>query len=71
MDSKLNLESEFGVGSEFYFDVQLKTSNEITSEEIENIDVIINPRTKLDYGQENYKFLSSKTIKSTCFWPKR
>lgn len=57
MDSKLNLESEFGVGSDFYFDVQLKTSNEITSEEIENIDVIINPRTKLDYGQENYKVL--------------
>ncbi len=57
MDSKLSLESEFGVGSDFYFDVQLKTSNEITSEEIENIDVIINPRTKLDYGQENYKVL--------------
>ena len=57
MDSKLILESEYGVGSDFYFDVILKTSNEITTEEIENIDVIVNHRTKLDYGQENYKVL--------------
>lgn len=52
MDSKLSLESEYGVGSDFYFDVLLKTSNDITSEEIENTDLIITPRTKLDYGQE-------------------
>jgi PAS domain S-box-containing protein len=57
MNSKLNLESEYGVGSDFYFDVVLKTSNEITPEEIENIDVIINPRIKSEYGQENFKVL--------------
>lgn len=57
MDSKLNLESEFGIGSDFYFDVILKTSDEISSEEIENIDVVINPRIKSEYGQENYKVL--------------
>ena len=57
MDSKLNLQSQYGVGSDFYFDVLLKTSNDITSEEIENTDLIITPRTKLDYGQENYKVL--------------
>jgi len=57
MDSKLILESEFGKGSEFSFEVILKTSNENTTNEIENIEVIFNHRERADYGHENYKIL--------------
>jgi len=57
MDSKLNLESEIGKGSEFFFDVILKTSNEKSSNLIDNIDVIINEKEKTDFGHENFKVL--------------
>ena len=57
MDSKLNLESEIGKGSEFFFDVILKTSNKKSSNLIDNIDVIINEKEKTDFGHENFKVL--------------
>lgn len=57
MDSKLNLESEIGKGSEFFFDVILKTSNEKSSQLIDNFDVIINEKEKPDFGHENFKVL--------------
>jgi CheY-like chemotaxis protein len=57
MDSKLILESEYGKGSEFSFEVNLKTSNENTKDEIENIEVFFNKRERADYGHENYKIL--------------
>jgi len=57
MDSTLILESEYGKGSEFSFEVILKTSNENTTNEIENIELFFNPRERDDYGHENYKIL--------------
>jgi len=57
MNSKLALESEYGKGSEFTFEVILKTSNENTNEEIENIEVVFNHKERADYGHENYKIL--------------
>lgn len=57
MDSKLNLESEIGKGSEFFFDVILKTSNEKSSNLIDKFDVIINEKEKNDFGHENFKVL--------------
>ena len=64
MGSFLNLKSEFKKGSEFYFDLSLKSSTEIIAdkrniEDVKNIKVvfekIINDKEK--YGQENYKVL--------------
>ncbi|WP_460576901.1 PAS domain S-box protein [Flavobacterium koreense] len=57
MDSKLNLESEIGKGSEFFFDVILKTTNEKSSQLIDNFDLIINEKEKNDFGHENFKVL--------------
>jgi PAS domain S-box-containing protein len=57
MDSKLNLESTVGKGSEFFFDVILKTSNEKISQLIEIFDVKINQKEKNDFGHENFKVL--------------
>ncbi len=57
MDSKLQLESEFGKGSKFFFDIVCKASNETIVKEIETFEVTIN-NDKLDaYGQENFKIL--------------
>lgn len=57
MNSKLNLRSNEKEGSEFYFNVILKTSNETTNEEIEKIEVILNDRIEINYGHENFKIL--------------
>lgn len=57
MGSKLQLKSDYGKGSEFYFDLTLETSNE--SEEIVPEDRI-NPtaeKVTVDYGHENFKIL--------------
>ena len=58
MDSKLCLESEYGKGSEFYFDIVLKTSMRINKNEtLEKANIVIQTRKKIDFGQENYKIL--------------
>ncbi|MEC4005827.1 PAS domain S-box protein [Flavobacterium sp. SUN052] len=57
MGSKLNLESDINKGSDFFFDVALKTSNENIKEEIEKIEVVIKERNQINYGQENFKIL--------------
>ena len=57
MNSKLNLESEIDIGSDFFFDVILKTSNENTQEKNETIDVFFKERERINYGQENFKIL--------------
>lgn len=57
MESKLNLISEYGSGSDFYFDVLLKTSNETNYEEVEDLEVIISSSTETNYGFQNYKIL--------------
>lgn len=59
MDSKLQLKSEVGIGSDFYFDIEVNTSNDSVEEFIENIDVTFNENedTKHDFGHENYKIL--------------
>ncbi len=58
MNSKLQLKSDFNKGSEFYFDILLKSSNE-NNEEVKN-ESLITPKVtnaKFNYGQENYKIL--------------
>ncbi|MEI7510476.1 MAG: ATP-binding protein, partial [Flavobacterium sp.] len=59
MNSKLNLISNENEGSEFYFELVLKTSNEIKQEEENNLRIIkVNGNaSKIDFGQENYKIL--------------
>ena len=57
MDSKLNIESNVDQGSKFYFDLFLKTSDEVSNEDIEKLDIVISNRTEIDYGQENFKIL--------------
>ena len=57
MDSKLNIESNVDQGSEFFFDLVLKTSNETTTEDIEKLEVVFSNRSEIDYGQENFKIL--------------
>ena len=59
MKSKLNLISNENEGSEFYFEIILKTSNKIKYEKENNLQITnisFNP-TKIDFGQENYKIL--------------
>jgi len=57
MGSKLQLQSEIGKGSTFYFDVAIQTSNENSMNDIENIEVIIHEPIKVNYGQQNFKIL--------------
>jgi PAS domain S-box-containing protein len=57
MNSKLNLKSIEKEGSEFFFNIILKTSNEITKDEIEKIEVVLNYRSEINYGHENFKIL--------------
>lgn len=57
MNSKLNLESVDKEGSKFYFNVILKTTNEISNEDIESIEVLFKDRTEINYGHENFKIL--------------
>lgn len=57
MDSKLNLKSTETQGSEFYFDLILKTSIETSDEEIGKIEVQLNNRNEINYGHENFKIL--------------
>ncbi|MBC7523943.1 MAG: PAS domain S-box protein [Flavobacterium sp.] len=57
MNSKLNLESEPGKGSNFYFNIILKTSDENEYDDTEKIDIIVKKRESIDYGQENFKIL--------------
>ncbi|WP_395063180.1 PAS domain S-box protein [Flavobacterium sp.] len=57
MGSKLDLESEYGIGSNFYFDVILQTSNENINEEINNQEQILKERINANYGHENFKVL--------------
>ncbi len=58
MNSKLQLKSDYNEGSEFYFDIELKSSNE--TNEIDTKASFIDSKmwsSKFDYGQENYKIL--------------
>jgi PAS domain S-box-containing protein len=57
MNSKLSLKSELNHGSEFSFEIILKTSNQNIENDIENIKVLFKTSEKTDYGQENYKIL--------------
>ena len=58
MNSELQLESTYGIGSEFYFDVLLKTSNLLHKNEvIETTKFVIKEPKQTDYGHENYKIL--------------
>ncbi|WP_395044324.1 PAS domain S-box protein [Flavobacterium sp.] len=57
MDSKLQLESEYEHGSEFYFDITVKTSNEISKKEIDSTKEIIEEKDNISFGLENYKIL--------------
>ncbi|CAF3564184.1 unnamed protein product [Rotaria socialis] len=57
MNSKLSLKSELNHGSEFSFEIILKTSNQNIENDVENIKVIFETSEKTDYGQENYKIL--------------
>ncbi len=57
MNSRLHLESELGKGSNFYFNIILKTSDENTLEVPENIDFVVKERETINYGQENFKIL--------------
>lgn len=58
--SKLEIKSEFEKGSEFFFDVRLKSSDASTliKENFENIKIeIIDPELRSEKIQENYKIL--------------
>ena len=58
MDSKLCLISEYGKGSEFYFDVVLKTSNRLNKNDVlENPNIEVQYPKTSNYGHENYKIL--------------
>jgi PAS domain S-box-containing protein len=60
MNSKLELKSEIEIGSEFYFDIQLKTSNENIEEK--NYEILSDENSKIDKkfikpNQQNHKVL--------------
>ena len=58
MNSKLQLKSDYNKGSEFYFDVEVKTSNEVDEMDIKETFVAPKkPNSNFDYGHENYKIL--------------
>ncbi len=57
MNSKLQLNSEFGNGSTFFFDVVCKASNETITKEIDTVEITINHEKLDEYGQENFKIL--------------
>lgn len=57
MDSKLKLESEYGKGSEFYFDVTLQTSNDSSSENLTTIEAPSVKKLAPHFGHENFKIL--------------
>ncbi len=59
MNSKLHLKSDFNIGSEFYFDIVLKTSNKSTSENKlqKNVSMPSLTANIIDFGQQNYKIL--------------
>jgi PAS domain S-box-containing protein len=59
MDSKLELKSDYTKGTEFYFDLILRSSNEIDgiADKPNELDVPSTPNIKFNYGQENYKIL--------------
>jgi PAS domain S-box-containing protein len=58
MNSELHLESTYNLGSDFYFDVVLKTAKVLTeNEEIEKPNFVFKKHTKTNYGYENYKIL--------------
>ena len=57
MDSELKLDSEYGTGSEFFFDILLDTTNEETENDIQETVAYIHKKPKVDYGNENFKIL--------------
>lgn len=60
MDSKLHLNSTFRVGSEFYFDLKLETSEATinTDNKPDHLKIIFeDDGLKNNFGQENYKIL--------------
>lgn len=57
MDSKLQLESDYGKGSEFYFDIALDTSNDDENIISEIIIDAVSEKETIDYGHENFKIL--------------
>lgn len=57
MESKLQLESEYGVGSEFFFDIVVKTSNKIEDIQQETLIDIVIENDKINFGHENFKIL--------------
>lgn len=57
MNSQLKLKSEVGKGSEFYFDVILKATNQKVIDRIETIEVNVEKELMGDFGHENFKIL--------------
>ena len=57
MNSELQLESEYGIGSEFFFDIEPESTNEETDNDDNETLTIIDKKPKTDYGHENFKIL--------------
>ncbi len=57
MQSKLCLNSKYGIGSEFYFDLDLITSKRLTNNEILDNPIEDPIKKPIYYSQENYKIL--------------
>ena len=57
MNSKLQLESQYGKGSEFFFDITLETSNNIENSINEINPERIKEKVAINFGHENFKIL--------------
>lgn len=59
MDSRLELKSHYNKGSEFFFDIRLRTSNEAKSDHVSghNFQLPKVELPRLEHQQENYKIL--------------
>ena len=57
MNSKLQLESDYGKGSDFFFDIKLKTSNDTENTQQETKIEIIEEKVNINFGHENFKIL--------------
>jgi PAS domain S-box-containing protein len=57
MNSKLHLESEFGKGSEFYFDIVLETSDDTENINIDATIEVTSDKETTNFGYENFKIL--------------
>ena len=57
MNSKLELITQHGIGSEFFFDITVQTSNDLETVSQKTIEVEIIVKDGINFGHENFKIL--------------